>query len=116
MNVRAVFLVVIGIADAVIRETLLPDFGGGFQDFASAKRESALDVLQRFFERGVGRGCKKQMEVIGHDHVFVQEKTPFLPVVVEYLDEQFRHADGLEDGAAIECHGRDEEGAQVLSW
>ena len=49
------------------------------------------------------------MKMIGHDHKFMQKEPPLLPVVLENIDQEPRHAIGLEKRApSLGCR-RDEE-------
>jgi hypothetical protein len=43
--------------------------------------ETALDELQCLFQRYFRRRCQQQMEVIGHDHKFMQENPPLSSIL-----------------------------------
>ena len=64
------------------------------------KRETALDELECFFQRNFRCRCQEQMEVIGHNHKFVQQKPPLSTILRENIYQKLSHAIGLEKRAA----------------
>jgi hypothetical protein len=71
LDVGAMSFVILGIFDATLGETFLPNFGLEIQLLRRAKRKSALDILNRFFDRNIFRGSNQQMEMVRHDNEFV---------------------------------------------
>ena len=64
------FVPILFIPDAMICKSRLPNLSVPFQLSLGAKRKTAFDQLDRFFDR-LG-GSNKQMQVIGHDDIGVK--------------------------------------------
>ena len=58
--------------------------------------ETALDELQCLFQRDFLCRCQQQMEVIGHDHKFMQQKPPLSAILRKNIHQKLSHAIGLE--------------------
>jgi len=80
-NVRVVVFVIVRVANAVIHETCLPYFESKMNFPFPAIGETALDELECLFQRDFRCRCQQQMEVIGHDHKFIQQKPPLLTIL-----------------------------------
>ncbi|SRR5258708_24137633 len=106
--------IVVRIPNAVIGESRLPNGEIQIEFFFYTIRESALDELQCFFQGNVRSGGNEQMEVIGHNNKFVQEKSSLSAVVLENVYQQSRHAVGLEKATPLVGHGCDEECSDFL--
>jgi hypothetical protein len=72
------------IADPMIRKASLPDR----QTRLQSKRESSLDELHRPLQRYFIRRRNQRMEVVRHDHVFMQEIFALYAIVEENINEQ----------------------------
>jgi hypothetical protein len=68
----------------MIRESLLPNLHIGTELFLGSIGEPAFNELDGFLQARVG--SKKNVNVIGHDHEFVQ-KISGSAIVVEGIDE-----------------------------
>ena len=77
-------LVVIFIADAMIGEACLPNGRAGFQTV----RKSSLDELHCPFKRNLRSGSQQGMDVVRHDHKFVEKKFLFVAIVRESFDQK----------------------------
>ena len=62
--------------------------------------ETALDELQCLFQRDFRRRCQPQMEVIGYDHKFMQQKPPFSAILRKNIHQKLSHAIGWKKLAA----------------
>ena len=80
-NVSAVMLVVLCVTNAVIHETGLPYFKSKMYFPLRAIRETTFDQLQCLFQRDFRCRGQQQMEVIGHDYKFMQQK-PLLSTIL----------------------------------
>ena len=114
MDVLAMVFIVLRIANAMVGKTFLPDQRLEPQLLLRAEGESALDELTGFFQSNVFRRREDQVEVVRHDHEFVQEKTAFPAIVLKNVEKQARHFFFLEDAISRMCDGRYKEGADFL--
>jgi hypothetical protein len=99
MDVLAMTRVILWIADAMVGKALLPDEKLETQFLLGAKRKSAFDELNGLFQRNIFRGPDDQMEVVRHDHEFVQKKAAFPAIVREDVEKQPRHFFFLKSGS-----------------
>lgn len=112
VDVVAMLLEVLPIADAMVGEASLPDRGGGVE----AVGEAAFDEHDGSLEGDVLWG-EEEMEVVGHDDEGVKEEVAFLPVVLEGLEEEMGCGFDLEEAAAVPGDACDEVGARrVLAF
>jgi hypothetical protein len=102
-NVCVVVFVVLCVANAVIYETCLPYFKSEMNFPFRTIGETALDELQWLFQRDFRCRCQQQMEVIGRDHKFVQQKPLLATILRKNIHQKLRHAIGLEKRAAPGC-------------
>ena len=107
MDVLAMMLIILKIADAVIAETWLPDRPLRLQ----AEREPALDELHGAFQGNFLCGREKQMDVIGHDDEFVQQIFPRIAIVSERIHQKIGGCFASENRLAVCGDGGSEEGA-----
>jgi len=70
---------ILRIANAMIRESLLPDFPVADLD-PNGVRMTALDQLHRPFQRDIRRGSQQQMHMVRHQHKSMQRES-FLPSI-----------------------------------
>jgi hypothetical protein len=64
-----------------------PDLDDGAQFLSHTKREASLDELNSLFERNVGSGCEKGVEVIGHQDEFVEMIFVLSAVALECVEK-----------------------------
>ena len=114
MDVIAMIIVVLFVSNAMIRKALLPDKIGIAEFPLGSKRKATLDVLQSFFEGNIFRRREHQVEVIGHDDEFVEEKAALRAIVGKDVDQESGSLIGLEDGASSIGHGCEEERSDFL--
>src|SRR5579864_6872236 len=100
-------LVVLRVADAMIRETRLPDGAALIQSVG----ESSLDELHRPFQGDFFRGREYYVDVVGHDDEFVEEKFLLIAIVREGFDQKSSSRFAAEDWNALEGDGGDKENA-----
>jgi hypothetical protein len=81
-------LIISFIANAMVLESSLPYIflAGAF--LRNPMGEVALDKLHGFFDGNQLTRCEKQMEVIGHDHKFMEQIFALLPVIQQSFYEQ----------------------------
>ena len=123
MDIHAMSLKVRRVADAMIRESFLPDFAAA--DFlADGVRIAAFDELHGALEGDVSRGRDEQMHVIWHEHEGMELKASLAPIVIEGLEEQPGVVFYDEESSTLEgCRGdeirsgrRSEAGRFHLRW
>jgi hypothetical protein len=95
--------VILCVANAVIHETCLPYFKSKMNFPFRAIGETALDELQCLFQRDFRCRCQQQMEVIGHNHKFMQQKPPLSTILRKNIHQKLSHAIGLKKRAASGC-------------
>ena len=81
--------VIVPILDAMFGEARLPDFEVRLQLLFDSERESALDALHSLLQRNLGRGREQHVEVIRHQHEFVEREAALATVFLTHLNEQF---------------------------
>ena len=74
----------------------MPDFAGKW--LPDGEGEAAFDELDGF-ARGFGGG-EEDVEVVGHDHVAVEEEAGLVAVAEEGGEEEFGVCGGLEEATA----------------
>jgi hypothetical protein len=87
MNVIAMTTKVLRVANAMIRESSLPNF---FPSELHPKRVrvSALDELDCAFQRYIVRRSQQQMHMLWHQHKSVQKKFSPPPIAVQSFQEK----------------------------
>jgi len=72
---------ILRVANAMIRESLLPDFSAANLN-SDCVRISTLDQLHRTLQRRVKRRSKQQMHMVRHEHEGMQFESalPAIPV------------------------------------
>ncbi len=73
-----------GVADPMIRKASLPNR----QTRLQPKRKPSLDELNSPLQRYLIRRRYQRMEVVGHDHEFMQEILALFAIVEEDVNEQ----------------------------
>jgi len=101
-------MLIIGkIANAMIRETRLPDRRTRFQTV----RESSFDELHGPLKRNLRRGREQRVDVVGHDHELVEKKFPLITIMRESFDQEAGRCLQSKDWTALRGDGGDEEDA-----
>ena len=77
------------VANAMIREPLLPNFAPADFDADSA-RVSALDQLYRALQRYIHGGCDEKMNMVRHENKGVEGESLLPAIAVERLQEKPR--------------------------
>jgi len=80
------------VADPMIRKTSLPDR----QTRLQSKRESSLDKLHRPLQRYFIRRRNQRMEVVRHDHEFMQQIFALFAIVEENINQQISRCGALK--------------------
>jgi hypothetical protein len=80
------------VSDALVR----PDLPVPVKLLFDSVRKSALNELNRFFERNLISQRDQQMEVVWHHNVFMEQKAGFRAILLKHIDEQCCHDLGLQ--------------------
>ena len=65
--------------------------------------ETALDELQCLFQRDFRCRCQQQVEMIGHDYKFMQEKPTLSSILLKNIHQELSHAIRLKKRATSVC-------------
>ena len=76
--------------------------------------EPSFDELHGLFQGNIGSGCDERVEVVGHDHVCVQEEFALAAVVEDGALKQCGVGGDLEETSALCGDGGDEVRAGFL--
>ena len=88
MNVISMIREVIKVANAMIRESALPDFAFPTEDASECMRIAAFDQLNGMLERDVVCGSEQKMDMLRHHDELVNFKPAFAPVAIKSLQEK----------------------------
>jgi len=86
MNVLSMCCEILGVANAMIGKSALPDCAAA-KLLPESVGVSAFDQLQHPFQGHVARGCKQKMNVLGHHHESMQLKVSLATIAVERLEK-----------------------------
>ena len=107
MDVQPVSGEVLSVADAVVGESLLPDFAAA--DFETDRsRVATLDELHGAFQGDVRSRCDEQVDVIGHQNKCVELELPLAAIAIESLQQEAgirfddKESSALESGECYE--------------
>jgi len=100
-------LIIFQVAHAMIGETSLPHGPAPLE----AKRGASLDELRRPFQRNLLRRCDQQMQVIGHDHEFMQKIFSLVAIMRQRFEQKISRCIATEDRLAVSSNRCDEENA-----
>ncbi len=107
MNIPTMLFIIIPIANAMIRETALPNLRARSHFFLIAKRISALDKLHGLLQ---GRlRLQDQMNMIRHDNKFVKPEFFVIAIAKQNLKKQLSRPFGAKEHSPTRCNGRHEE-------
>jgi len=70
--------------------------------------------LECLFQRDFRCRRQQQMEVVGHDHKFMQQKPPFATILHKNIHQKLSHASRLEKRAASGCRRGHEK--RTVDW
>ncbi len=110
MDVFPEFKILIPVADAAVVITGCPNLARETEFFLGAKGKAAFDELHTLFQ-GLGRGEKK-MEMIRHEHEFVQFIFSLIAIVKKDIEEETSHSVGLEHRLSLGACGSEKVGIQ----
>ncbi len=96
----------------MIRETSLPHGRPGFQSI----RKSSFDELHGPLQRNLRCRRHQYVNVIRHDHEFIETEFSCVAVVRESVDQKFRGRLPAKDRLALGSDGGDEEGAVAVHF
>lgn len=111
MNVISMMHVIDFTPNPVIGESAPPDFLVAADDRSEFMRVRALDQLDCPFNRHIGSGRQKQVNVFRHDDEIVQPVTAFATIPVKRFPEETHIDLDREQFAAAECR----EGHEISS-
>ncbi len=89
--------VVLGIADAMVSEAVLPDYEVRSEFMFHPIREASLDELDCTFKRYLGCGRDQQVKMARHQDEFVQREFRFVAISKAGIDKEFRKLPRTED-------------------
>jgi len=79
-SIISVLCIIVGVANAVIDVSSLPNFGRDTEFFSRTVRETAFNELHRSFERNPVSNRQQEMNMVGHDDELMNLK--FLMVAI----------------------------------
>ncbi len=89
MDICPVLLVIVVVPNAmVLGPARLPDLKTDTLFFTCPERESALDVLNRLFERNAGCRRDDEVEMVRHGNEFMQKKSLEPSVFEQHIKEE----------------------------
>lgn len=103
MNVIAMMLEVLIIANSVIRKSALPDFTLAAEDFSERMRVAAFHELNGMFDCDVVRRCHQKMHVFRHNDEGVDLESAFAAMAIHRLQEESDVVFDDEKAAALPC-------------
>jgi len=98
---------------ANFRKTFLPNWRAESKFPSCPKRKPTLDQLDCFLNGRLVADPGQQMEMVGHDHKFVEKIFPQLAIVIEHIDQERRSTLGLQKCAFLRSGGGDKERALI---
>jgi len=87
MDIQPMPRKVLRVANAMISESLLPDFPAADFD-ANGVRITAFHQLNRTFQGNVRRRSEQQMHMVGHQHKGMQAKLALPAIAIKSLQEK----------------------------
>ena len=93
------------------RKSLLPNRSAESEIASCTKGKTALDQLNGFLHGHPGPHSDQRVEVVGHDHKFVEQIFSLLAIVIQYVDQKTGGANRLKKSSFLPRRGRYEEGA-----
>src|ERR1700757_273452 len=105
MDIQSMPREILRIANAMIRESLLPDCLAAYFD-PHRVRITALDQLHRPLQRDIRRGSQQQMHMVRHDHKSMQRESSLPPISVQSFQEKPGVRFHNEESSALEGRER----------
>src|SRR5437588_3589695 len=87
MNIFNDFQEGLPLVDSDFRKSLLPNRSAKPKLAASLKPETAFDELNRLLQGHLRAHRDQYMEVVRHDHKFVEKIFPLLAIMIEDVDQ-----------------------------
>src|SRR3954466_14249132 len=106
--------VVARIFYTVLRKAGMPNLSVESEFFLCSERKSTFDELHAFLNRMFMRRRQYQMNVVAHDHIFMELKAGFLAIFTQNINEEQRHTIRLEDCGLSGGVGGKEERPDLL--
>src|SRR5215475_10923137 len=94
-------LVIHSAMDTMIVKARLPNGTGVDQFLFGSERESTLNVLHGLFQGDCRRRSDEEMNVIWHDHEFVEQKAALFAILLHDVNQEPSHAVRLKDGLRV---------------
>src|SRR5208337_4054620 len=91
------------------RKSLLPNRSAKPEFASCQKRKTAFDQLNRLLHGHLLVHRDQHVEVVGHDHKFVEKILLLLAIVIEHIDQETRCASRLQKSSFLASRGSDEE-------
>ena len=114
MDIVSVPLVINDATDTMIVKARLPNGTGVDQFLLGAEGKPAFNVLHGLFQGDCRRRSDEEMNVIGHNHKFVEQKAALLAVLLHDVNQEPGHAVRLKDGLSSIGDGSDKKCADFL--
>jgi len=87
MNIIPMMNEIPSVANPVIRKPALPHLGLASNQRPERMRVSAFDQLHRALDRDIVSGSEDEVNVIGHDHEFVQGIMTLAPIMKQSFEK-----------------------------
>jgi hypothetical protein len=100
-------LVILGIPNPMIRKTFLPNLS--LLQLSQAIRISTLNELHSPLQGDIGTRREQQMNMVRHDHKFMQAIFPLIAVAEQHLKQKPRPSFDTKDRDALPGNAGDEE-------
>ncbi len=114
MDIVSVPLVIKGAMDTMIVKARLPNGIGVDQFLLGAERKSAFNVLHGLFQGDRRRRSEEEMNVIGHNHEFVEQQAALLAILLHDVNQEPGHAVRLKNGLSSISNGSNKKCANFL--
>ncbi len=114
MDIVSVPLVTHGATDTMIVKARLPNGTGADEFLFGAERKSTFNVLHGLFQGNRRRRSDEEMNVIGHNHEFVQQQAALLAILLHDVDQGPGHAVRLKNGVSSIGNGSNKKCADFL--
>ncbi len=114
MDIVSVPFVIHGVMDTIVVKFRLPNGTEVDQFLFGTKRKPALNVLHGLFQGDGRRRSNEEMNMVRHDHEFVEQKAPLLAILLHDVNQESSHAMRLKDGLSCIGDGSDKKCANFL--
>lgn len=107
-------VVILRIANTVVRKTLFPDQKLTSNFSLGTEGEAAFDAPKRFLQRDKWIWRENQMEMVVHHDELVQQEPSLNAILLKNVQKKKRHLVSFENEASCVGHGGDEKSAFFL--